>query len=158
MVKSVAMKRQNLSPSNRSPVDNDTSSTVLSTRQGPVSYIQPLLHETSYVFIILFLFLAQLSSSEGLNKLVGVDIANMAAGIRQTPLTCPGHTRPVVHLHFSGINADGKFYFISASKGEITIGLASFRPKYTIIYICYWCELAGRSTQDTCTQIYYYLS
>ena len=38
-------------------------------------------------------------------------------GFRQTPLSCPGHTRPVVHIHFSGINKDGKFYFISASKG-----------------------------------------
>ena len=38
-------------------------------------------------------------------------------GFRQTPLSCPGHTRPVVHIHFSGINKDRKFYFISASKG-----------------------------------------
>ena len=39
-------------------------------------------------------------------------------GYRQVPLSCPGHTRPVVFLHYSGINADGKFFFISASKGE----------------------------------------
>lgn len=34
---------------------------------------------------------------------------------RQSPLSCPGHTRPVVHLHYSGITDNG-FYFITASK------------------------------------------
>lgn len=36
---------------------------------------------------------------------------------RQTPLSCPGHTRPVVHLHYSNITENG-FYFITASKGK----------------------------------------
>ncbi|XP_054160813.1 serine-threonine kinase receptor-associated protein-like [Oppia nitens] len=37
------------------------------------------------------------------------------ATLRQTPLTCSGHTRPVVHLQFSPITASGS-YMISASK------------------------------------------
>lgn len=37
---------------------------------------------------------------------------------KQVPLTCGGHTRPVVHLDFSDITKDG-FYLISACKGEL---------------------------------------
>jgi serine-threonine kinase receptor-associated protein len=41
----------------------------------------------------------------------------MSSGsLRQVPLTCPGHTRPVVHVHFSDVDKDGKSKFISASK------------------------------------------
>ena len=36
--------------------------------------------------------------------------------LRQTPLTCSGHTRPVVFLAFSEINSDGIYYSISACK------------------------------------------
>jgi len=36
--------------------------------------------------------------------------------LRQTPLTCSGHTRPVVFLAFSKINAEGQYYSISACK------------------------------------------
>ncbi|KAI7906558.1 WD40-repeat-containing domain protein [Cokeromyces recurvatus] len=35
---------------------------------------------------------------------------------RIIPLTCSGHTRPVVDLHFSPITEDGKCYLISACK------------------------------------------
>lgn len=35
---------------------------------------------------------------------------------RVIPLTCSGHTRPVVHLQFSPIT-DGTYYLISACKG-----------------------------------------
>ncbi|KAI7872135.1 WD40-repeat-containing domain protein [Spinellus fusiger] len=35
---------------------------------------------------------------------------------RVIPLTCSGHTRPVVDLHFSPTTSDGKCYFISACK------------------------------------------
>ena len=38
------------------------------------------------------------------------------ASIRQIPLTCSGHTRPVVHLHFSDVTDSG-YYVISACKG-----------------------------------------
>lgn len=46
---------------------------------------------------------------------------------KQVPLTCGGHTRPVVHLDFSDVTKDG-YYLISACKGEylcvsITISL-----------------------------------
>jgi len=37
------------------------------------------------------------------------------SSVRQIPLTCHGHTRPVVHLGFSGITDSG-FYLISACK------------------------------------------
>lgn len=37
--------------------------------------------------------------------------------MRQTPLTCSGHTRPVVDLAFSGITPFG-YFLISACKGE----------------------------------------
>jgi len=36
--------------------------------------------------------------------------------LKQTPLTCSGHTRPVVYLDFSGITSSG-YYLISACKG-----------------------------------------
>ncbi|XP_076040256.1 serine-threonine kinase receptor-associated protein-like [Oratosquilla oratoria] len=39
----------------------------------------------------------------------------MATNLRQTPLTCSGHTRPVVHLAFSKLCNDG-YFLISASK------------------------------------------
>lgn len=39
--------------------------------------------------------------------------------MRQTPLTCSGHTRPVVDLAFSGITPYG-YFLISACKGEQT--------------------------------------
>lgn len=39
--------------------------------------------------------------------------------MRQTPLTCSGHTRPVVDLAFSGITPYG-YFLISACKGELS--------------------------------------
>lgn len=36
---------------------------------------------------------------------------------KQVPLTCGGHTRPVVHLDFSDVTKDG-YYLISACKGK----------------------------------------
>ena len=39
------------------------------------------------------------------------------SSLRQTPLTCSGHTRPVVFLSFSDITPFG-YFLISASKGE----------------------------------------
>ena len=38
------------------------------------------------------------------------------SSLRQTPLTCSGHTRPVVFLAFSDINPEGQYYSISACK------------------------------------------
>jgi len=40
----------------------------------------------------------------------------MTTSLRQTPLTCSGHTRPVVFLAFSSINSEGHYYSISACK------------------------------------------
>ena len=39
------------------------------------------------------------------------------SGLKQTPLTCSGHTRPVVHLAFSQVTPTG-YYLISACKGK----------------------------------------
>lgn len=41
--------------------------------------------------------------------------------MRQTPLTCSGHTRPVVDLAFSGVTPYG-YFLISACKGESSVG------------------------------------
>ena len=38
------------------------------------------------------------------------------SSLRQTPLTCSGHTRPVVFLAFSEISPEGQYYSISACK------------------------------------------
>merc|ERR1711982_152657 len=38
------------------------------------------------------------------------------SSLRQTPLTCSGHTRPVVFLAFSEVNSDGIYFSISACK------------------------------------------
>ena len=40
------------------------------------------------------------------------------ANIKQIPLTCSGHTRPVVHLDFSDVTECG-YFLISACKGNI---------------------------------------
>lgn len=37
--------------------------------------------------------------------------------VKQVPLTCSGHTRPVVNLAFSGISEHG-YFLISACKGN----------------------------------------
>lgn len=39
-----------------------------------------------------------------------------AGGLRQTPLTCSGHTRPVVYLAFSELNDDGSYFSVAACK------------------------------------------
>ena len=43
----------------------------------------------------------------------------MTQNLRQTPLTCSGHTRPVVFLSFSEFNPEDEanYYSISACKG-----------------------------------------
>ena len=45
----------------------------------------------------------------------------MTQNLRQTPLTCSGHTRPVVFLSFSEFNPEDEanYYSISACKGNI---------------------------------------
>ena len=43
-------------------------------------------------------------------------ILTMSGAVRQTPLSCSGHTRPVVHLSFSKLCTDG-YFLISACKG-----------------------------------------
>lgn len=45
---------------------------------------------------------------------------NSTNGNRIIPLTCSGHTRPVVDIQFSSITPQGKYYLISACKGKTT--------------------------------------
>jgi hypothetical protein len=47
------------------------------------------------------------------------------ANLRQTPLTCSGHTRPVVHLAFSDVTECG-YFLISACKGELCFKVVAF--------------------------------
>ena len=54
------------------------------------------------------------------------------SGLRQTPLTCSGHTRPVVQLAFSDVTPFG-YFLISACKGrfgEISGRLFQFLKQY----------------------------
>ena len=53
-----------------------------------------------------------------LHPLLPRALASLAtmSSLRQTPLTCSGHTRPVVFLAFSEISAEGQYYSISACK------------------------------------------
>lgn len=51
--------------------------------------------------------------------------------LRQTPLTCSGHTRPVVHLAFSDINDSG-YYMISACKGELAYFSGNPWPTFSL--------------------------
>lgn len=43
---------------------------------------------------------------------------NNSNGNRIIPLTCSGHTRPVVDIQFSTITPEGKYFLISACKGK----------------------------------------
>ena len=57
--------------------------------------------------------------------------ANSLTALRQTPLTCSGHTRPVVFLAFSDYNEEdsASYYMISACKGN---------SSFTYSLIAYW--------------------
>lgn len=48
----------------------------------------------------------------------GAAVANQNGPQRQTPLTCTGHTRPVVDLDFSGITQDGYFLLSACKDGK----------------------------------------
>lgn len=41
------------------------------------------------------------------------------SNLRQIPLTCSGHTRPVVHLDFNRDITECGYFLISACKGKI---------------------------------------
>lgn len=57
----------------------------------------------------------------------------MLAPLQSVPLTCSGHTRPVVHLEFSDLQEDGTYTMLSSCKDgnpmcvdvEIAYSLAS---------------------------------
>lgn len=54
--------------------------------------------------------------------------------LKQVPLTCGGHTRPVVHLDFSDVTRDG-YYLISACKGKFIIVTLHSGCPFTMAYI-----------------------
>ena len=49
----------------------------------------------------------------------------MSSNLRQTPLTCSGHTRPVVFIAFSEFNPKdaANYYCIAACKGKLYSGI-----------------------------------
>lgn len=51
------------------------------------------------------------------------------ANLRQIPLTCSGHTRPVVHLDFNRDITECGYFLISACKGEYTKSTGSMTKK-----------------------------
>ena len=57
--------------------------------------------------------------------------------LRQTPLTCSGHTRPVVFLAFSDYNEEdsANYYMISACKGKILVKvvISSIYDKLSVV-------------------------
>ena len=55
------------------------------------------------------------------------------SSLRQTPLTCSGHTRPVVFLAFSSINEGGHYFSISACKG-IKFNIYNFELSVDFLY------------------------
>lgn len=58
------------------------------------------------------------------------------SALRQTPLTCSGHTRPVVYLAFSDITPFG-YFLISACKGITSDNFHSRKDKkYCICQRC----------------------
>ena len=61
---------------------------------------------------------------------------------RQIPLTCSGHTRPVVHLSFSDITPHG-YFLISACKGKVklhelfyVLSLTLFKSRMEVERLC----------------------
>ena len=54
-------------------------------------------------------------------------MGSLQQDLRQTALTCRGHTRPVTHLAFSELTPDG-YFLASACKGQLHI----------ILYIVLW--------------------
>ncbi len=59
-------------------------------------------------------------SSNGVSTANGSGSSSSSQLLRQTPLTCSGHTRPVVCLAFSDVNPEdeGAYFCISACKGK----------------------------------------
>ena len=54
--------------------------------------------------------------------------------VKQIPLTCPGHTRPVVDLAFSEVTDHG-YYLISACKGQTSSNHSIYNLSYTALRV-----------------------
>ena len=63
------------------------------------------------------------------------------ACLRQTPLTCSGHTRPVVDLAFSDVSENG-YFLISACKGDFVLYFNKYLRKrctlHLFVLMCRW--------------------
>lgn len=66
--------------------------------------------------------------------------------MRQTPLTCSGHTRPVVDLAFSGITPYG-YFLISACKGESELYCFLLNYYYSCQSITSWSHQGKHPTR-----------
>ena len=64
----------------------------------------------------------------------------MTQNLRQTPLTCSGHTRPVVFLSFSEFNPEDEanYYSISACKGKFSFlsYIWNFLKDVLVVFYC----------------------
>lgn len=65
------------------------------------------------------------------------------SSFKQTPLTCSGHTRPVVHLDFSDITEYG-YFLISACKGNIAQRRPGPAVLSFIISLLFRCDSDGK--------------
>ena len=66
----------------------------------------------AHIFFIKFNFL----EDQSFEFLFILNKTEMGTSLRQIPITCSGHTRPVVDLKFSDITSSS-YYLISACKG-----------------------------------------
>lgn len=76
---------------------------------------------------------------------------------RQIPLTCSGHTRPVVHLSFSDITPYG-YFLISACKGKTPYFCIFHRPAFAPVTFCpkkihHYMNLVPRFWGDTLNRL-----
>ena len=88
--------------------------------------------DTYIKFTTLWLFRIYPDRSIHLRGIPKVQLDVNMSGLRQTPLTCSGHTRPVVQLAFSDVTPFG-YFLISACKGrfgEISGRLFQFLKQY----------------------------
>lgn len=61
------------------------------------------------------------------------------SNLRQIPLTCSGHTRPVVHLDFNRDITECGYFLISACKGRLhqQCTITEFNAQYALFTISF---------------------
>lgn len=74
------------------------------------------------------------------------------SNLRQIPLTCSGHTRPVVHLDFNRDITECGYFLISACKGKQTqlcFHFSSLRPRVCWHFWRTACDAIDQSSRRT---------